>query len=99
MTLCTGYLSWALQVCSPPLSILLCALEAHLHELHQQAPLTFWLPEGSSQWEAMAGDQGREKMKVDYFSLLGSSCQIPLPKAPAHIRQLALKATATLLGF
>lgn len=47
----------------------------------------------------MTGNQGREKMKVDYFFLLGFSCQIRLQKVLTPIRQLPLKATATLLGF
>lgn len=91
------YLPWALQTCCLPLSTLLCGMEVDQNERHQQAPLALWLPVGSSQWEVMTGNQGREKMKVDYFSLLGFSCQISLPQALAPIRQLPLKAT--LLGF
>lgn len=94
-----GYLPWALQICPLPWSTLLCGMEVHPNERHQQALLALWLPVGSSQWEVMTGNQGSEKMKVDYFSLLGFSCQIRLPKVLAPIRQLPLKATATLLGF
>lgn len=75
---------------------MLCGMEVDQNEWHQQAPLALWLPVGSSQWEVMTGNQGRE-MKVDYFSLLGFSCQISLLKALPPIRQLPLKAT--LPGF
>lgn len=43
------YLPWALQICSLPLSTLLCGMEVDLNELHQQAPLALWLLVGSSQ--------------------------------------------------